>query len=47
MCGRPITASTYRVKPAYIPNGTDRGNNSFNLAGFSRKLLPHGVNFII
>jgi hypothetical protein len=30
-CGRPLTLSTDRVKPAYIFNGTDCGNNTFNL----------------
>jgi hypothetical protein len=25
--GRPVTVSTDRIKPAYILNGTDRGNN--------------------
>jgi hypothetical protein len=30
MRGRPVTVSTNRVKPAYIVNGTDCGNNSCN-----------------
>jgi hypothetical protein len=31
MCGRPVTVSTNRVKPAYILNGTDCRNSTFNL----------------
>jgi hypothetical protein len=31
MHGRPVTVSTNRVKLAYILNGTDHRNNSFNL----------------
>jgi hypothetical protein len=27
---RPVTVSTARVKPAYVLNGTDRGNSTFN-----------------
>jgi hypothetical protein len=30
VCGRPVTVSTDRIKLAYILNGTDRGNNTFN-----------------
>jgi cleavage and polyadenylation specificity factor subunit 1 len=29
--GRTVTMSTVRVKPAYILNGTDHGNSTFNL----------------
>jgi hypothetical protein len=32
MRGRPVTLSTNRIKLAYILNGTDSGNNSFNPA---------------
>jgi hypothetical protein len=28
--GRPLTASTDRVKPAYVLNGTDHRNTTFN-----------------
>jgi hypothetical protein len=32
VCGRPVTISTNRIKSAYILNGTDRGNTTFNPA---------------
>jgi hypothetical protein len=50
MCGRPITVSADGVKPAYILNGTDCGNNSFNPlvdatpAVASPAIPPHELN---
>jgi hypothetical protein len=40
VCGRPVTMSADRVKPAYMLSGTDRGNSSFNQPADATPIIP-------
>jgi hypothetical protein len=40
MCGRPVTVSADRVKPAYMLSGTDRGNSSFTQPANATLTIP-------